>query len=481
MLWQCKEGRDDERLTPSTKTCYVDKDPQPLANRETPRAWRRHGHYRMYPLDPPAVYIHADVMADARWRARAMGVVRALDKPVEPTIFRDEDLPAMIADHGLLAARVPMGTLEEVRDPILLFTPFRFDGRFGERVQALRDAGCETDTATLRHLLGYDAFHWANYNLPGDPDRHDKVCRPCWRIHLQNGCVHRCAYCAFGGLLIACVNVEDYCRHLASIIERHPWQLTYLLDDDGDPPCLEPEHGTLGPLIEYFGTLEDRYLIIHTKTWNTSWLPALAHRGNTIFVWSLSGSTQSRLLEPKAGTTEERIEAARVAQQAGYPIRYKFKPIIPVKGWRDDAADAVKLLFEKTRPDVISLCVFMWHRYEDMLRKLPADLLDPAYLQAAKESQEETKDTRTRPFPQWVRAEIYQHYLALIRQHDPHVPVSMSTENFALWKALGPQLGFTATDYVCGCGPQSTPGATRLACHPFQVAVRDDQGIPGTF
>ncbi|NQT53518.1 hypothetical protein HQ576_15775, partial [bacterium] len=276
-------------------------------------------------------------------------------------------------------------------------------------------------------------------------------------------------------------NVEEYCHHLGEVIRRHPWQKTYLIDDDGDPICLEPEHGTLAPLIEWFGTLDHRYLIIHTKTWNTAWLRGLQHNGNTIIVWSISGATQSRLIEPKAGTTEQRVEAARIAQEAGYPIRYKFKPIIPVKTWRQDATDAVRLLFEKTRPDVISLCVFMWHNVDDMARKLPVDLLDPGFLKAAEDARDETKDTRTSPFPQRVRAEIYEHYLAEIRKHDPDMPVSMSTENFALWKELGPKFGFTATDYVCGCGPQSTPGATRLCDHAFRVAVRDSEGIPCTY
>ena len=75
-------------------------------------------------------------------------------------------------------------------------------------------------------LLGYGPFSWANYNLPDDPARHDKVCRPCWRIHFQNGCVHRCHYCGLGGLLATMVNVEDYIVHLDRLIEAHPWQET---------------------------------------------------------------------------------------------------------------------------------------------------------------------------------------------------------------------------------------------------------------
>jgi spore photoproduct lyase len=410
-----------------------------------------------------------------------MGVVRALERAVEPVTFADADLPRLIAEEGLTERCVPMQSLDAVRDPILLFTTFRFDGRFAERVRALRDAGCETGEGRLRRLLGYDAFHWANYNLEGDPARHDKVCRPCWRIHLQHGCVHRCSYCGFGGLLVACVNVEDYCGHLGEIVRRHPWQETYLLDDDADPMCLEPEHGALGRLMEWFATLDDRYLIVHTKTWNADWLRGVEHGGNTIIVWSLSGPTQSRLIEPNTGTTEQRIEAARVAQEAGVPIRYKFKPIVPVKGWREEAAYAVDLLFQKTRPDVISLCVWMWNDVEEMKRRLPVDLLDPECLAAAEAAVEEMADTRARPFPPHVRQAVYEHYLAEIRKHDPDVPVSLSTENFAMWKVLGPKLGFTATNYVCGCGPQSTPGARKLGCHAFRVAVRDDEGIPCTF
>jgi len=433
----------------------------------------------VYALDPPAVYIHQDVMANALWRRRAMEVIETLERPIEPVVFTDAQLPAMI-EQGLVARRVPMGTLDEVHDPILLFNTFRFDGRFDERVEALGADGLKSDGA-LRALLGYGAYNWANYNLEGDPHRHDKVCRPCWRIHLQQGCLHKCLYCGFGGLLVSSVNVEEYCEHLGEIVRRHPWQTTFLLDDDADPPCLEPEHGVLGPLMEWFGTLDGRYLIIHTKTWNTAWTRDVDHKGNTIIVWSLSGPTQSRLLEPNTGTTEQRIEAARVAQEAGIQIRYKFKPIVPVRHWREEAAEAVALLFEKTKPDVISLCVFMWMDIDELLRRLPREELDPEFRKAAEDCREEVAGTRAKPFPHHVRQAIYEHFLAEIRKHDPDIPVSISTENFAMWKALGPKLGFTPTNYVCGCGPQSTPGARKLACHPFKVAVRDDEGIPCTY
>jgi DNA repair photolyase len=434
----------------------------------------------MYTLTPPAVFVHERVLADDRYRRRMHRVLDALATPITPQPFCDDDLPEMIR-QGLLAARVPMGALAEVRDPVLIFNTFRFDDQQDERMRWAKSLELGVWENSWRALLGYGAFHWANYNQEGDQARHDKVCRPCWRIHLQEGCVHRCSYCPLGGALISMLNIEDYCHHLGGIIERHPWQETYLLDDDADPPCLEPEQGTLGHLIEYFGTLTGRYLVIHTKTWNTDWLRNLKHNGNTILVWSLSGATQSSLIEPRTGTTAQRIDAARVAQDAGYTIRYKFKPIIPVHNWRQDAADAVELLFARTRPDMISLCVFMWMEIEEMLRRVPRALLDAACVQAALDGQEAMTDTSAKPFPPDIRLMIYEHYLQEIRRWAPELPVSLSTENFAMWKEMGPRLGATATSYVCGCGPNSTPGATTLKCHPFTAAIRNDAGLSYTY
>ncbi|MBN1674896.1 MAG: hypothetical protein JXR37_27880 [Kiritimatiellae bacterium] len=437
----------------------------------------------MYELAPPAVYAHESVMTNPRYRARVQRVVDACSVKRDIVAFRDEDVPGLVERAGLLGKRVAMGTLDSVADPILMFHTFRFepDGLASAKALQARLEAAGQRGGIAETLSGQGAFRWAGYNQAGDKAGHDKVCRPCWRIHLQEGCVHRCLYCGLGGLLVGMVNVEEYCVHLRALIDAHPWQKTYLLDDDADPPGLEPELGVLGPLIEFFGTLENRYLVIHTKTWNTAWMRDLKHNGHTIVVWSLSGPTQSSAIEPKAGTTEQRIEAARLAQEAGYPIRYKFKPIVPVKTWREDAARTIETVFQRTKPDIISLCGFMWMDVDEMKRRLApvADILDPEFLAAAEAARDEVRDTRTKPFPPAMRARLYDHYLAEIRKHDPGVPVSLSTENFQMWRAFERKLGMSATNYVCGCGPQCVPGIKRLVDHPFRVAVRASAAVPG--
>jgi len=194
------------------------------------------------------------------------------------------------------------------------------------------------------------------------------------------------------------------------------------------------------------------------------------HKGHTIALWSHSASTQSRVLEEGTGTTEERIEAARKCQEAGYPIRYKFKPIIPVVNWREEAREAIEKTMTTTKPDVISLCVIMWMPASALKACIDENMLDPVYIKAMDESIEETKNTRTQPFPEWVRAEIYEFYFNEIRKYDKEIPVSLSTESWSMWNRMAPKLGVTASDYVCGCGAQAVPGLKTLKTNPFQSA-----------
>ena len=85
-------------------------------------------------------------------------------------------------------------------------------------------------------------------------------------------------------------------------------------------------------------------------------------------------------------------------------------------------------------------------------------------------------DSRCKPFPPAVRAEIYELYLNEIRRHKAEIPVSLSTESPGMWKLLGGKLGATPLNYVCGCGPSSTPWRRKLECNPFKIPADCPRG-----
>ena len=193
--------------------------------------------------------------------------------------------------------------------------------------------------------------------------------------------------------------------------------------------------------------------------------------------FSLSAKTQSTQLERVAGTTDERIEAARKCQTWGMPIRFKFKPIIPVKNWRDEAREMIRSLFAQTKPDNLSMTVFMWMGFEDMAACIDLDLLDSKFVDAArKASNSEWEHPRQRPFPHEVRREIYEFYHREVRAIDKKIPLTLCTESLEMWRDLGNAFGVKPTDYTCGCGPCAVPGLKTLSASPWKVAQRS---LPG--
>jgi spore photoproduct lyase len=376
----------------------------------------------------------------------------------------------VIREHGWENARRRMGMGQPIDDPALFLGVMRWDGKFDERARPIREACPEFPHGLARAMLGYDAFVWFQSHTKKLHPCRDHVCRPAWRIHLMNGCPHRCFYCSFGRVLTMMMNHDEYIEKLDELVERNPWQETYLYEDDAEALALEPEYGAMRVLVEYFAAKPDRYTIVHTKSANVDFLKDIDHGGHTILVWSLTPRTQSEVMEPKCGTMEERIEAARKCREWGYTVRYKFKPIVPVKGWADEIAEMVRLLFERSEPDVISLFVLAWMKVSELTELCDTSLLDPEFLQAALGAAPEMANTRVAPFPHELRKRVYRHCLREIRRYNKHIPVTLSTETLQMWRELGPELGYSPADYPCGCGPQAIPHRRRLPHSPWAVA-----------
>jgi len=419
-------------------------------------------------FQPPRVYVLAQVWANADAARRADRICSACPD-AEVRTFAYRDLPDIVLEEGWSGAP-RMGAMADVPPPIPVLTLYRFDEEAvkadAERMRAAcpDGAGFRWDVAA-----GGGAFVWFTSDQEELAPNREHVCRPQWRLHLGRGCPHQCRYCGLGGYQISHLNVEDYIHHLADLLRQNPWQKTWLYDDIMDVVALEPQWDTLPPLMRFFESSEDRYLIIHTKS--ERWQP-LVEAGaprNTIIAWSLSGPTQSRQVEPVTGTTGSRIEAARQCQTAGMQIRYKFKPIVPVRNWREEATYTIDLALARTRPDNLSLTHLMWMTLADLRACIPPVLLDPEFLRAAESAAGEV-DSRVGPFPAEARETVYRHYLSEIRARDAEVPVTVCTESLEMWKRLGGELGFTPATYVCGCGAGATPGLKELATSPWQDA-----------
>jgi hypothetical protein len=426
----------------------------------------------MYDLRPPHLYVLRDVLEDTDMLEVFLRLRKGLPAGTPTHVVKEEELPDLAVAENWGARYVHMGMPPPAEDPILYVGRSRWDGNWPERQAEIKERLPEAPLRLLHRLFGYDAFSYANPGraslCPGNPGG---VCRPAWRLHLGASCPHKCFYCPFTGVMTATANLKEYRVKLQELVEKNPWELCWLYDDDAEALALEPEYGGMQMLVEYFASTPDRYLTVHTKSANVDFLEHLDHRGHTILTWSLTGRTQSELMEGRTGTTEERIAAAAKVASWGYTARFKFKPIVPVVNWREELAEMIRLVFEQTRPDNLTLFTLAWMDYETLLRLADTSLIDPWALDAARDAVEELGSRSVRPFPHHVRKTIYEFVIDEVRKYDKEVPMALSTESGEMWEELGPRLGFTGSDYVCGCGPLVTPGLRRLTQDPWDVAT----------
>ena len=421
------------------------------------------------PLNPDKVYVTEDVFDDARAAARVERMVSAMAEVVPERISYAELSEIAPARWGTVPK---WGANPNPRDPDLVLTMGKF---WDEKRKA--DFRKQYPGLRVRDLYSFMTTTWRR---DGEVDwreaRRGCVCQSARQLHTINGCPFRCAYCWFGGVNRIMVNIEEYVEHLDDICALDPAQRLYKWDNQTDITAFEPEYDASRPFIEFFADKPGKYLEIYVgKSSNTANLLDLDHKGKTILQWSVGARTQSEAFEPETAAWDERIEAAHACQEAGYTVRYRFSPIIPVKRWKEENAELIARIFERTTPDVISLCPLGWMDVNEARRVLDFDRLDPDFV-AAMEGAAPFLAARGftggggRPIPHDARAYMLKTLIDQIRGHSTTIPIALCLETIEMWALFQRELGMPMdpekpSDYFCNCGSMCTPE------HPLQSGV----------
>lgn len=180
-------------------------------------------------------------------------------------------------------------------------------------------------------------------------------------------------------------------------------------------------------------------------------------KSNAVFYITLATRTVCEEIERRTPSMEERIEALRRCQEAGYVVRVGFSPIIPIQRWREEATECIELLFSKVSPDTVRLWVVSMAEPEEAGIIFDLSKLDQRFVEEMRRSADKIKGKHSSPFPSEVRAEIYAHYIDEIRRVSPETPVSLCTEELEVWEILSDRLEMSPYELYCCCGERSVP------------------------
>lgn len=268
------------------------------------------------------------------------------------------------------------------------------------------------------------------------------------------------------------LNLEDFVARLEEYLQGKPpagsqpaggsWHQTlWQYDNWTDTVCFEPEYGGAKLLVEYFARQPGKYLELYVgKSDNVDFLLSLDHRGHTIPCWSVSGPTQSARIERGAAPMARRIEAARKCQQAGYRVRFRFSPIIPVKNWETENREMIERVFAETRPDLITFEPLRFLDFAAIQECLDVSLLAPEFLEVMKSTQGQPH-CQGGEIPDDYRKKISRFIIDEVERLSPGTPYAYCRESRDLWDSFAPDFsrrGQSPDHYVCNCGPTSAPG-----------------------
>lgn len=443
----------------------------------------------MYQINPRRLYAMEWAMADERNVRRMEAMVRAMGRePSEVRVIAAEELPDVIRENGWIG-EVRQGAYEQLRDPDFIFNAFRWvsDAERGEImrsdlfrqcVDAHRTYGDCKQGFTGSRVLAMMGAAPINHFEKRPEWNASLVCWSLHDIHSAWGCVHRCAYCQRGSVYVINLNLEEYVERVDRLLEENPWQKTIRYDVEQDVLAIEPEYGACELLVNHFARKDDRYLILFSKSANVDHLLSLDHRGKTIMLWTLCTRTVSRRYEAKTGSMEQRIEAAVECREAGYPVRFKCKPVIPIRGWREETTEMLEMLYSRVQPENLSIEMVFFDSVAEMDATLGLKNLDPEFVEAAREAEARyagawrTDLEGQKPFPFEVKEAVYRHLIGESRRLSPETPVTLCAETQRMWDTLSDLVGYQAHNYVCNCGPLCTPGLKRIENVQGPDAVR---------
>ncbi|HTM21322.1 MAG TPA: hypothetical protein VL172_12465, partial [Kofleriaceae bacterium] len=293
--------------------------------------------------------------------------------------------------------------------------------------------------------------------------RHGVLCQSAIEIQCAVGCPFDCAYCPYATFLCVRVDVERFAEQAAALAGERRGQVLYKLNNRSDTLGLEPELGAAVALVERFARLEGRYLMLYSKGDGVDDLIDADHRGHTVASFTLTPPAVAALLEQGAPAPARRIAAMGRLHRAGYPVRIRMSPIVPIRGWREAYAALIADAAAAATPDMVTLWTLSMVDADGLEEIVPRDRLDPDALAAAEGAVAAMRGCKGAPFPPAYRLAIYREVAAMARAAWPDTELSLCLETPEVWDALGaemvPRCG--AAGFRCNCGPRSRPLSRR--------------------
>jgi len=179
-------------------------------------------------------------------------------------------------------------------------------------------------------------------------------------------------------------------------------------------------------IIPMFEKQNRHKVLFVTKSDNIKHLLEINPHNQAIMSFSLNADEVAKRWERGAPSVDRRIEAGRKLSQAGYEVRIRIDPIVPVSDWKIHYINLIDQVFTNFTPSRITL---------GSLRGLQSTIngsTDRSWLKYLSENSNWGKKVDFE-----TRYEIYATLIDQLKEHYNYNEVALCKETVAMWGRLG--------------------------------------------
>ena len=228
-----------------------------------------------------------------------------------------------------------------------------------------------TDSRQDKNPTKHDIIE--RYVLEPAKDPTDVVCPNFWMCKIVYGCSANCAWCFLQAHKNKWVGQNKPWPYLKGV-DRFEKSFRLFQNKGYEPALLnfgesgEPmDHINLPEILEKFidmnkSTLtgEPHRALVLTKKANIKPILELARRRPElpkylVMAWSLNGLGVAHRWEKDAPMITQRLNAAAAAAEAGFEVRVRIDPMVPVKNCLDQYSKMIELMLDKFTPSMVTM------------------------------------------------------------------------------------------------------------------------------
>lgn len=282
--------------------------------------------------------------------------------------------------------------------------------------------------------------------LPEKPT--DVVCPHFLELKWATGCPYDCAWCYLKGTLRfapskAKPRVKDFTkieRHVRAFTETVDWCEELLNTGElSDSLMYERDGSSFSKFIMSIFNQQERHKVLFvTKSNRIDNLLQMNRKDRAIVSFSLNAEDVAEKFEHGATAVKERIEAAAKLDKAGYEVRIRIDPMVPVLGWENAYRQLVDGIFSKFTPSRITL---------GSLRGLQSTINEASDKSWVKYLSERSNWGKRIGFD--IRLGMYKEIIDYLKSTTAYADVALCKETVEIWN----RLNLDYKSIQCNCVP----------------------------